>query len=115
MNITKSQVNVDKKITMIKEKIAQIGEMRPGRVSRQYNVCGNPRCRCKDPINPKKHGPYYQLSYVHEGKSTSRFIKRPLLKQVLQETREYKKFKALTDQWIKLAIKMADLRLKSPS
>ncbi|MGC9328602.1 MAG: DUF6788 family protein [Candidatus Hinthialibacter sp.] len=29
--------------------------MRPGALSQQYNVCGNPRCRCKDPQHPQKH------------------------------------------------------------
>jgi len=46
----------------IKAELAALGEMRPGSLSRQYNVCGKPNCRCKDPQNPQRHGPCYQLS-----------------------------------------------------
>lgn len=49
-------------------------ELRPGSFSTQYNVCGSPGCRCKtDP--PKKHSPYYQISYTRKGKSSSRFVR----------------------------------------
>jgi hypothetical protein len=113
--MNKINTSVDKKIQIIKEKLSQIREMRPGSISKQFNVCGNKTCRCKDPINPKKHGPYYQLSYVSQGKSTSRFIKLHLLKQVQQEIKEYKKFKALTESWKALALKKADQALKSSS
>ena len=41
-----------------------------GSLSRQYNVCSSPGCRCKA-SPPRKHGPYYQLSYTRNGKSTT--------------------------------------------
>lgn len=113
MNITKTSQNVDRKIEVLKEKLLKIGNMRPGSISRQWNVCGKKNCRCKNPVKPQKHGPYYQLSYVHEGKSTSRFIKKHLLPQVTQETKEYKKFKALIETWIKLSLKKANQSLKA--
>ena len=66
---------LEKQIADLKEELLAVGPMRPGSLSRQYNVCGNPKCRCKDPENPKKHGPYYQLSYVHRGQHTTQFVK----------------------------------------
>jgi hypothetical protein len=59
------------RIAALKSPIAQLGTMRPGSLSRQYNVCGKPGCRCKDPKKPRRHGPYYQLNYVYGGKKTS--------------------------------------------
>ena len=50
------------RIVEIKNEIMELGEIRNGSVSEQYNVCGNPTCRCKDKDNPQKHGPYYQLT-----------------------------------------------------
>jgi hypothetical protein len=47
----------------------------PGTVGEHYNVCGKKPCRCKDKINPQKHGPYYQLSYNLKGKNSSITIK----------------------------------------
>jgi hypothetical protein len=52
-------------IDQIKQELLALGDMRPGALSEQYNVCGKPNCRCKDPRKPQKHGPYYQLSYTH--------------------------------------------------
>ena len=73
---TQEIVRWQARIEEIKKRLVALGEMRPGSLSKQYNVCGNPTCRCKDPKNPQRHGPYYQLSYSHKGKSTTEFVKR---------------------------------------
>ena len=86
--------------------------MHPGSLSTQYNVCGNPNCACKDPVNPKKHGPYNQLSFSRKGKSSTRFIKETDLEQVQQQIRNYKKFKLLSEEWIDISIEIAKLRKK---
>lgn len=95
---------IKKQIEKIKKMLLCVGEMRPGSLSKQYSVCGKKNCRCVDPKKPKKHGPYYQLSYVCGGKNTSRFIRPKFYKQTKQEIEQYKKFRALIDQWIKLAL-----------
>lgn len=87
--------------------------MRPGSLSEQYNVCGKKGCRCKDPNNPQRHGPYYQLSWVHAGKSTTQFIRRPFLDQVKAELATYKTFRRLTDEWVELALQAAKMKLQA--
>ena len=89
-----------------------MGEMRPGSISKQYNVCGNPKCRCKDPENPKKHGPYFQLSYTHKGKSTTEFVKTENVDSAKQQISNFREFKKLTEEWIDLSVKIAKLRKK---
>jgi len=103
---------IEDRIKTIKAKILAIGEMRPGSIAKQYNVCGTKGCKCKDPINPKKHGPYYQLSYAHRRKNTTRFIRPNQLAEVKKQTMQYKKLKELMDLWIDLAIEHADQKLK---
>jgi len=98
------------RIRRIKEKILAIEEMRPGSLSEQLNVCGNPKCRCKDPDNPKKHGPYYQISYTRKGKSTTEFVRKEMLTRVKKELKDYQKFKKLMDEWIDLSIEIGKLR-----
>ena len=56
-------------IRKIKKNLEELGEIMPGSLSKQYNVCGNPNCRCKDSVNPRKHGPYYNLSYTWNSKA----------------------------------------------
>ncbi len=108
MATTKS---IEKKIAGLKEKIMMLGDMHPGSLSKQYNICGKATCSCKDLENPKKHGPYYQLSFVHKGKSTSRFIKKENVPEVRRHLAAYKKFKLLVDEWKVLATELAKLRI----
>jgi hypothetical protein len=98
-----------KRISTIKQELMELGEMRPGTISEQYNVCGNPQCRCKDPHHPKKHGPYYQLSYTRHGKSRSEHIKKEMITTVRNQVKNYKRFVKLTEEWIDLSIELAQL------
>ena len=111
MSATASIQHLEQRIQQIKAALAALGEMRPGSLSKQYNVCGKPNCRCKDPQNPQRHGPYYQLSWVHQGKSTTQFIRRPLLPQVRAQIATYNKFRKLTDEWVRIALRLAQARL----
>lgn len=113
MNHAQSVQKLQKKITAIKDQLLRLDRMRPGSISRQYNVCGKPGCRCKDPENPKRHGPYCQLNYVFRGKKKSQFIRAEFVASVNAELANFKKFRRLTDLWISLALELADLELKS--
>jgi len=113
MRTTKSIQTLEARIAAIKAQLQAHGPMRPGSLSRQYNVCGKVGCRCKDSEKPRRHGPYYQLNYVFRGKKTSKFVRGAALKQVQTELRNYKRFRKLTDQWIGLAIDLAQAKEKS--
>jgi hypothetical protein len=100
---------IDKRIAAIKGELAALGPLHPGSISRQYNVCGSPSCRCKaDPA--QRHGPYYQLSYAYQRKSTSTFVREPDLAEVQQQLRTYERLRALIDEWVALSIERARLR-----
>jgi hypothetical protein len=108
------QLYLEKRIDRIKEKIATLGDLRPGALSEQYNVCGNPRCRCKA-TPPQKHGPYFQLSYTWEGKSTSQFVPKDSVPQVKQQLRNYRRLRELVDRWITLAMELSRLKSNPPA
>jgi len=110
---TVSQRKLEQRINQLKSQLTTLGLMRPGSLSRQYNVCGKPGCRCKDPKAPRRHGPYYQLNYVFGGIKTSEFVRPQNLKQVRSQLANYKRFRRLTEQWIGSAIKLAHLEMKS--
>ena len=99
---------IDHRITAIKAELAALGPLHPGSITRQYNVCGNPTCRCKaDPA--QRHGPYSQLSYGHQRKSTSTFVRAPDLAAVEQQLRNYERLRALVDEWVGRSIERARL------
>ena len=110
---TLSIQQIEQRIHRVKTELSALGDMRPGSLSKQYNVCGKPRCRCKDPENPQRHGPYYQLSWVHAGKSTTQFIRGPFLAEVKAQLAIYKAFRKLTDEWVELALQAAKIKLQA--
>ena len=69
---------LETQIEKIRQELLTLEDLRPGSLSTQYNVCGNPNCRCKDDP-PQKHGPYYQLSFSRKGRSSTKFVKKPHL------------------------------------
>ena len=103
---------IEKQIERIQRDLMALGPMRPGTLSRQYAACQKPGCACVDPVNPKKHGPFYQLSYSHEGKSTTRFIRPGYVVQIKKELAAYKRFRQLTQTWVTLALTLSQRRLE---
>ena len=103
MNTNKKET-LKKKIDKIKQQLLEIGTMHPGSVSQQYQVCGNPNCRCMDKKNPQRHGPYTKLAYVYHGKPVCRFVRAACVANMKIRLGNYKKFRALMDKWIELSI-----------
>ena len=95
MNDTKPVQKYQQNIASLKVQLLRLDRMRPGSLSRQYNVCGKPGCRCKDPQKPKRHGPYYQLNYVFRGKKKSQYIRAVDVVTVRAELANFKKFRRL--------------------
>ena len=102
---------LENQIRKIKLQMDSLGDIRPGSLSRQYNVCGSPNCRCKDDP-PKKHGPYYQLSFTRKGRSSSKFIKKQHLQAVRKQLKNYARLRTLLDRWIELGTQLSELRLE---
>ena len=86
-----------KRIVRVKERLLKLEPVLPGSLSKQWNVCGSPRCKCKNPVHPVKHGPYYQLSYTLKGKSSTVFVKKAALREVRLRIKRYKEFRELCD------------------
>ena len=107
----KREAEIERQIKKVKREISALGELRPGSLSTQYNVCGSPGCRCKA-TPPKKHGPYYQVSFSRKGKSSTKFVRKEDLPAIRKQLKNYEKLKALMDRWIDLATELSNLRLK---
>ncbi len=91
---------IRQRIDKIKAELAAIDDMRPGSLTRQY----------KDPKN--QSGAYYQLSYTRQMKSRTEYVAREYLRDVRRQIANYKRFKALTTQWVALSIEQSRLRMK---
>jgi hypothetical protein len=91
---------IEKRIVEIKAELARLDALRPGSLTRQF----------KDP--KKRRGPYYQLSYTWQMKSRTDYIARQFLPEVRRQIGAYKRFKALTTEWIALGIEHSRLQIK---
>ena len=107
---TRRQETLQRQIDKLKRELAGIGDLRPGSLSTQYNVCGSPGCRCKA-SPPVKHGPYYQVSYTRKGKSSTKFVKKEDLPEVRKQIKNYQRMKLLMEKWIDLAMELSIQRL----
>src|SRR5258706_8657503 len=91
---------IAKRIERIKAELQALGPMRPGSLTRQY----------KDPQN--RSGPYYQLSYTRDMRSRTDYIARDNVPEVRRLIGNYKRFKALTAEWVDLSIEHSQLEMK---
>ncbi len=107
---TRREATLQRQIEKVKCDLAALGDLRPGSLSTQYNVCGSPGCRCKT-TPPQKHGPYYQVSYTRKGKSSSKFVKEKDLPTVRKQLKNYERMKLLMERWIDLATELSTVRL----
>ena len=102
-------MNKEPQVESIKKQILELGPMLPGSLSEQWNVCGSPGCKCKDPEEPIRHGPYYQLSFSVRGKSSTLFVRPAEVAEARKRVRRYQRFKelvmALTQAYVDLARK----------
>jgi hypothetical protein len=97
------------RLTRIQAALLALGPIHPGSLSTQYNVCGTPGCQCKDRRHPRKHGPYYQLSYTWRGKSTTRFVRPGRVAILRAKLARYQRFRALTTEWVDVVIALETL------
>lgn len=102
---------LETEIEAIKRELVSLGDLRPGSLSKQYNVCGNPGCRCKgDP--PRKHGPYYQLSFTRKGRSGTQFVKKAHVTTVRKQMKNYSRLRSLVDRWIELSAQLCQRKME---
>lgn len=91
---------IEKRIAQIKAELTAIGEMRPGSLTCQY----------KDPES--RQGPRYQLSYTRDMKGRTEYVPRDCVREIRRQIGNYKRFKALTTEWVDLGIEYSRLKMK---
>jgi hypothetical protein len=106
----RKQIQVE--LEKVQKEILGIGPMRSGQIGQVYTACQKPGCKCIDPVNPQKHGPFYKLCYKRRGKRSTQFIRPEFLEEVRGQIAAYHRFRDLTDKWAELAAELARLDLE---
>src|SRR5471032_597481 len=76
--------------------LAQLGPMRPGSLSQQF----------KDPA--AKTGAYWQLSYTHNMRSRTRYVRPEEVAHLKPLLANFKRFRELVDRCVDLSVQIAD-------
>ena len=96
----KKEQSIRNKIEQIKQEIANLGDMRPGSLTRQT------RSRGKE---------YWQLSYTHRGRGRTGYVSEENYERVKTQTENYKKFKEMSVELVDIALELAKLTDKEMS
>lgn len=84
---------IEQKIAGIKAELQEIGEMRPGSLTYQYQ-------------KPKeKKGGFWQISYTYQMKSRTEYVRADFVQNLKNQIDTFKRFKKLVQLWTDLAIK----------
>jgi hypothetical protein len=100
----KDLAQIQRHLSQLQRELKGLGALHPGSITEQYNVCGQPGCRCKDPNKPQRHGPYYQLSFTWRGKSSTRFLRPEQVEPMRRKVANYKRLRELMSEWVELEI-----------
>ena len=96
---TENPKHIEKQIETLKTRLAGTGPMRPGTLTVQY----------RDPAQ-RRH-PFNQLSYTHQAKSRSDYIRPEHVAAVRREIAEYKRFRMRIDKLVALSIQASRGRM----
>jgi hypothetical protein len=75
--------------------------MRPGSLTKQFHKRG------------AKRWPYWQISFMHKGKSRTNYVRDQYVGIMRAEIAEYKKFKSLMEKWVALSIALSVETMKN--
>lgn len=92
---------LERSIQGIKREIQEVGDMRPGSLSKQMRK------------SQAKYGAYWHLSYTHRGKGRTQYIRKEFVVQIKAETAAFKRFRRLIDRLIALSIERSQLRMET--
>lgn len=90
--VMKKQQQIEAKIKKTKAAINGLGRMRPGSLSHQTRARGQQYC---------------QLSFSHNGKGHTEYVRPEHVAQVESELRNYRRFLKLVREWIGQEIELS--------
>ncbi len=95
--------SLEKKIARVRERLAELGPMRPGTLGRQYRD------------RKEKLGGFWQISYTHRMRSRSEYVRPEHLGAVKKELANFVTFRKLTERWIDLSLELSRLKRRQPT
>ena len=86
--------DLEQRREVIAERIARLGDLRPGSITSTSGRCGKPDCRCHQPGQPG-HGPNFRLTYKVNGKTVNIKLSKQAAPLYQAATKQHRKLKAV--------------------
>jgi len=93
----KELIKLEKRIAKLKAKLAEIGEMRPGSLTRQKRGAAKT---------------YYQLSYTHRGKGRTEYVRPEFAREIKKQIATYRRFKKMIDELVDMEIERSKIKME---
>lgn len=102
--------DLERRRTLLLERLAQIGNFRPGSIGPLVRRCGKRGCRCARPGDPG-HGPNFRLTYKLNGKTRSESLPDAVLVQrARREITEYRRFQRWSREFVDINVRICRLK-----
>jgi hypothetical protein len=102
--------DLEQRRELIAQRIAELGDLRPGSVTATSGRCGKPECRCHQP-GQLGHGPNFRLTYKVDGKTISEALPTPAaIQKAEREVEEFRNFQQLTREFLGTNTEICRLR-----
>jgi len=94
----RNAMKLNRRIKSIRRRIAAMGLVAQGTVSKRTKVCGKTNCRCAhDP--EARHGPYYEWTRREKGRYVHTIISAEQAEQLVAAIDNHKRVLALLARW----------------
>ena len=101
---------LERKRTDVLEKIAALGDLRPGCLTTTQGKCGKAECCCKQPDHPG-HGPHWRITYKVEGKTKSEGLyEDAAIRKAEREIDEFRRFQQLSREFVEISTQICQQR-----
>src|SRR5436309_10323362 len=102
--------DLEQRREQIAQRIAELGDLRPGSITATSGRCGKPECRCHQPGQPG-HGPHLRLTYKIDGKTISQSLPTPAaIRKAEREVAEFRNFQQLSREFVEANGEICRLR-----
>lgn len=92
------------------QQISELGDFRPGSITRTGGRCGNPGCHCHRPNDPG-HSPHPRLTYKVNGKTvTESFASAATQRKAEREIDAFRRWQQLSRSFIEVNERICRLR-----
>ena len=100
------------KFDRVKNEILSISYLKKGSLSKCYQTCGNPGCRCHRD-KKYRHGPYWWWSTKVDGRTRSILVPEGMLSEVRSYIDNYKLLKSRIREMEEISEKIIKIKIKN--